>query len=63
MISNWCTLAAPCRWAVPRQSAPVSPPMMMTRLPLAVIGGWPSPSSTGSPCCTRLAQGRYSIAW
>ena len=51
MISNWCTLAAPCRCAVPRQSAPVSPPpMMMTRLPFAVMGGWPSSSSTGSPC-------------
>ena len=31
--SSWCTLLAPCRWAVPRQSAPVSPPpMMMTCL-------------------------------
>ena len=39
MISSWCTDAAPWRCAVPRQSAPVSPPpMMTTRLPLAVIG-------------------------
>ena len=26
MISSWVTDAAPCRWAVPTQSAPVSPP-------------------------------------
>ena len=40
MISNWWTDAAPWRWAVPRQSAPVSPPpMITTRLPSAVIGG------------------------
>ena len=36
MISNWWTLFAPWRWLVPRQSAPVSPPpMMTTRLPVA----------------------------
>ena len=36
--SNWCTLLAPWRWAVPRQSAPVSPPpRITTRFPLAVI--------------------------
>ena len=39
-ISNWCTDTAPWRCAVPRQSAPVSPPpMITTRLPAAVIGG------------------------
>ena len=38
-ISSWWTDRAPWRWAVPRQSAPVSPPpMMMTRLPSALIG-------------------------
>ncbi|SKW77972.1 Uncharacterised protein [Mycobacteroides abscessus subsp. abscessus] len=37
--------------------------MMMTRLPFAVIGGWPSASTTSSPSCTLLAQGRYSMAW
>src|SRR5437870_1647005 len=37
--SNWWTSRQPCRWVVPRQSEPVSPPpMMTTRLPLAVIG-------------------------
>ncbi len=57
MISNWCTLAAPWRCDVPRQSAPVSPPPMMTTfLSLAVIGGSPSSPTTGSPFCTRLAQ-------
>ena len=30
MISSWVTEAAPCRCAVPRQSAPVSPPPMIT---------------------------------
>ena len=30
MISSWCTLRARWRWTVPRQSAPVSPPPMMT---------------------------------
>jgi glutamate synthase (NADPH/NADH) small chain len=40
--------AAPWRWAVPRQSAPVSPPPMITTcLPCAVIVG-----SARSPCCT-----------
>ncbi len=59
MISSWVTEAAPWRSAVPRQSAPVSPPpMTMTCLPLALIG-----ESTKSPSCTLLASGRYSIAW
>ena len=36
MISNWWTEAAPWRCTVPRQSAPVSPPpMITTRLPAA----------------------------
>ena len=41
--SNWCTDCAPCRSAVPRQSAPVSPPpMITTRLPAAeMIGASP----------------------
>ena len=61
MISNWWTDAAPWRCAVPRQSAPVSPPPMMTTcLPSAVIG---TSSTARSPSCTRLAHGRYSIAW
>jgi len=39
MISSWVTEAAPCRSAVPRQSAPVSPPpMTMTCYPAALIG-------------------------
>ena len=36
--SNCVTDAAPCRWLVPTQSAPVSPPpMMITCLPVARI--------------------------
>ncbi len=59
MISSCVTDAAPWRCDVPRQSAPVSPPpMMITCLPAAVIGG-----SVMSPCCTRFAHGRNSIAW
>ena len=51
--------AAPWRCAVPRQSAPVSPPPMITTcLPSAR-----DRRSARSPCCTRLAGGRYSIAW
>ena len=39
MISNWWTEAAFWRWQVPRQSAPVSPPpMITTRLPVAEHG-------------------------
>ena len=58
MISSWVTEAAPWRSAVPRQSAPVSPPPMMTTcLPSALIGG-----RCRSPSCTRLAGTRYSIA-
>ena len=58
MISSWWTDAAPWRWAVPRQSAPVSPPpMMTTRLPLASMGGAASARS-----CTRLEGLRYSRA-
>ena len=59
MISSWVTEAAPWRCEVPRQSAPVSPPPMITTcLPSAVIGG-----ASMSPCCTWLAHGRNSIAW
>src|SRR4051794_38629277 len=58
MISSWVTESAPCRCAVPRQSAPVSPPPMITTcLPVAVIGG-----SSSSPSACRLPKGRYSIA-
>ena len=50
--SNWWTDSAPCRCAVPRQSAPVSPPpMMTTRLPAALMSGssgTSSPSQRGS---------------
>ena len=50
MISSWVTEAAPCRCAVPRQSAPVSPPPMITTcLPWALIGG-----SSSSPSACRL---------
>ena len=65
MISSWVTDAAPCRCAVPRQSAPVSPPPMMTTcLPAAVIGdgrvalrpGWPA-AGTPSPGGCRRARG------
>src|SRR5690242_7851693 len=39
-MSSWWTLAAPCRWATPRQSAAVSPPpLMITCLPAVSIGG------------------------
>ena len=45
MISSWVIDFAPCRIAVPRQSAPVSPPPMMTTcLPAAVI--WFSTGTT-----------------
>ena len=58
MISSCVTDAAPWRCAVPRQSAPVSPPPMMTTcLPSAVMG-----QVSRSPSCTRLAGTRYSIA-
>lgn len=58
MISSWVTEAAPWRWAVPTQSAPVSPPPMTTTcLPWAVIG-----ETVRSPSCTLLASGRYSMA-
>ena len=33
MISNWLTDAALCRWHVPRQSAPVSPPPKFEPMP------------------------------
>ncbi len=59
MISSCVIDAAPWRVEVPRQSAPVSPPPMMTTfLPVARI--W---SSTSSPSDARLAWGRNSIAW
>ena len=59
LVQNWVTDAAPWRCTVPRQSAPVSPPPTITTcLPSAEIGG-----SSRSPCCTRFAQGRNSIAW
>jgi hypothetical protein len=52
--SSWVTLTAPCRFAVPRQSAAVSPPpTMTTRLPAASIGG-----VDRSPVRTRLASGK-----
>ena len=53
-------LAAPWRIAVPKQSAPVSPPPKITTcFPVAFIGGGPVNSS--NPCL--FPQGRYSIAW
>ena len=58
-MSSWTTEVAPCRTTVPRQSAAVSPPpTMTTSLPAAVTGG-----RARSPSWTRLACGRYSIAW
>ena len=58
MISSWCTDVAPCRWAVPRQSAPVSPPpMMTTRFPFALIG-----DAGSTPSRTRFDGFRYSMA-
>src|SRR6516165_9558688 len=58
MISSWVTDAAPCRCTVPRQSAPVSPPPMITTCaPRALMAG-PVPFPTA-----RLAAGRNSIAW
>ena len=58
MISSWVTDRAPWRSDVPRQSAPVSPPpMMTTSRPVAVT--W---FSTLSPAATRLAGGKNSIA-
>ena len=60
-ISSCVTERAPWRWAVPRQSAPVSPPpMMTTSLPAAVIG---TSSTARSPSWALFDQGRYSIAW
>ena len=50
MISSWCTLRARWRWTVPRQSAPVSPPPMITTcLPSAEIG-----DASRQPSWTRL---------
>ena len=60
MISNWWIDAAPWRCAVPRQSAPVSPPPMITTF-LPCGGDRRRPSR--SPSCTRFDHGRYSIAW
>ena len=61
MISSWVTDAGRCRSAVPRQSAPVSPPPMMTTcLPVAVI--WFC-LDVGSPSDARLPCGRNSMAW
>ena len=52
--SSWCTLRAPWRWAVPRQSAPVSPPpMMITCLSLAVMK---SSSAISSPFVAPVLQ-------
>ncbi len=49
--SSWMTSAAPWRWATPRQSAPVSPPPMITTcLPAASIG-----VVSCRPATTRLA--------
>ena len=57
-ISSWVTDAAPCRCDVPRQSAPVSPPPMITTcLPLTSMS-----ARSMSPSQTRLASGRNSIA-
>src|SRR5262249_4904004 len=59
MISSWVTDAAPWRSTVPRQSAPVSPPPMITTCrPHAEIAGSPAPSVTA-----RFDSGKYSIAW
>ena len=50
MISSWWTERAPWRCAVPRQSAPVSPPpMITTRFPSAEIG-----LDASAPSCTRF---------
>ena len=58
--SNWWTDSAPCRWAVPRQSAPVSPPpMITTRLPSAEMI---SAGATWSPASRRFCWVRYSTA-
>ena len=56
--SRTVTVSAPCRFAVPRQSAAVSPPpMMITCLPAASMSG-----CAMSPACTRLPCGRYVMA-
>ena len=53
--SSWATDRAPWRCTVPRQSAPVSPPPMMTTcLPAAEIA---APSSTASPWQRRFCCG------
>ena len=58
--SNWWTDTAPWRWTVPRQSAPVSPPpMITTRLSRAVMK---FSSGIGSPSQRRFWSLRYSIA-
>ena len=57
--SSWRTLRAPCRCAVPRQSAPVSPPpMMITCLSCALM----TRRRRIVPRSARFCAVRYSIA-
>ena len=76
--SSWCTARAPWRCAVPRQSAPVSPPPMMTTslvlrsdelvvrnlvaFAAAVLQRSGTPSRNGFPCSSRPGTGR-SRGW
>ena len=63
MISICVTLRAPCRWAVPIQSLPVSPPpITKTSFPLAFTN-WSFlnsiPASTRF-CCASISNAKYT---
>ena len=62
IISICVTLRHPCRWAVPMQSLPVSPPpITSTSLPRALTS---SPRSISAPastlfCCASMSRAKY----
>ncbi len=63
MTSSCVTEAAPCRFDVPTQSEPVSPPpMTMTCLPLALIVPRGAARASSSPATRRFCCARKSIA-
>ena len=63
MISSWVTLFAPCRFEVPTQSLPVSPPPITTTcLPVAVRLPRGAARSSSSPATRLFCWVRNSIA-